>query len=140
MDVISCEDYERVLRGAGDIPVYAGMLAQRGGFSIGGSVRNFAGSVLPIVKNTIKNAVKRNIHGVMVDKMFKGKSLGDSIRGRGRKELGKVMREVADAVIGEPAPRKKQKVSHPKKKKKALGSKKGVRSGPGRIRTSDIFQ
>lgn len=120
--MISCEDYERTLRGAGEIPVYAGVLSQRGGFSIGGGMRNFLGSVLPIIKTTVKKAVKRNLHGQIIDKIFRGNSFYDSL-------------------VGEESP------TPPKKKKKTVTQKKKIRVVkrgrqpiPSRIPRADIFQ
>ena len=139
MDPVTCEDFEDVLRGGGDIPVYAGTISQRGGLAIGGGVRGFIGSVLPIVKSVIGKAVKRNVSGIIADKMLRGMTLQESVAKRGRNELGKVMRDVAN-VVSAPPP-KKRKTANPvkKTKKKKITVKGRTPSRPGRTRAPDIF-
>ena len=139
--MVSCGDYERVLRGSGgEIPVYAGTITQRGGFAIGGLARGIVGSVLPLVKSAIGNAVKRNVKGVIMDKM-QGMSLQDSLRKRGREELGRVMRNAADVVTGPPPPKKRKTMKKTKKTppKKATSVKRGKRVAPTNTPRVDIF-
>ena len=143
MEPVTCEEYEEVLRGGGDIPVYSGTLTQRGGFSIGGGVRGFIGSVLPLVKaavgDAVGKAVKRNVAGIITDKMFRGMSLKESAKKRGREEFSRMMRGVASAVDNTP-PAKKRKVNPPAKKTKKKTVKRRTHPTPRRTRVPDIFE
>lgn len=136
MDLLTCHDYERVLRGGGDIGVYSGTLGQRGGFAVGGVARGLIGSLLPVVKSSIGKAVKRNVKGMIVDKVFRGMSLEDSARRRGRKELGRVIRDVANAVGGPPVKKRKTK----KTKRKTGRVKRPALAPRKRTRPVDIFE
>ena len=92
-----------------------------------------------ILKNSaIGKAVKRNVKGMIVDKMFRGMSLEDSARKRGRKELGRVMRDVASAVGGPPPKKKKKKTKKPVKKITSV--KRTTRIAPTRTPPVDIFE
>lgn len=134
MELVTCGDYERVLRGGGEFNVYSGTLGQRGGFSVGGVARGLFGSLLPVVKSSIGKAVKRNVKGMIVDKMFRGMSLEDSARKRGRKELGRVIRDVANAVGGPPVKKRKTK------KRQTRRVKRPAHATTKRTRPVDIFE
>ena len=130
--MLSCNDYERCLRGAGSIPVYSGALSQRG-YGIGGLLKGAFSSLFPIVKSTAVRGVKRAAMGLIKDRLT-GVPLKQSLKTRaidtGKNVLGDVMKE----VINDGPKRKKARTTPVSRRNKKTRTKRATVN-----RSRDIF-
>ena len=113
----TCDQYVECLQSGSGIPVYSGIIMQRG-YGVGGLFRRLASGLLPLLPR-IGKAVASTALGVVSDKM-RGVPLSEALKKRGL-EAGKKL-----LFNRKPAKRKKS-------------VKRRTRTVNKRIRKSDVF-